>query len=132
MAPQPAFRGEKTLTTIQTIDQITTRVHELFQQAFDLYHDSKHALVASERETAGLQLRGLSEVLHKDIAEQHQVAASLKLTEVVEIHVTAGYTKEEAVVKAKEDLAGLSGRISTIEGMVGMMVAETVYGNSSH
>ncbi|KAF2448449.1 hypothetical protein P171DRAFT_481517 [Karstenula rhodostoma CBS 690.94] len=131
MAPPPVFRGETTLTTIQTIDQLTTRVHELFQQAFDLYHDSKHAIVASERENASLQLRVLSETLQKDIAGQQEVSASLNVTDVAEVHVTAGYTKDEAVIRAKEDLAGLSRRIETIERLISKIVAEMVYGNFS-
>lgn len=131
MAAPPAFRGETTLTTIQTIDQRTVRIHELFQQVFDMYYDSKYAIVASERENSALQLRALSKTLQKDIAEQHEVAASLNVTDIAEVYVTAGYTKDEAVIKAKKDLAGLSERIRTIEGMIGRMAAEVVYGNSS-
>lgn len=131
MAPPPTFRGKTTLTTIQTIDQLTARTNELFEQAFDLYYDFKHALVASERENAGLQLRGLSETLQKEIAEQHKVTSSLKVTDVAEVYVTAGHTRDSAVLKAKEDLEGLTGRIHTIEARIGKMVAEVVYGNSA-
>jgi hypothetical protein len=122
MSAPPASRGKKTLTTIQTIDQLVSRVHDLFQQVFDLYHDSKHAIVASERENAGLQLRSLSETLQKAITEQREVAASLNVTDIAEVYVTAGYTKDKAIIKAKEDLKGVNGRVDTIAGRIGRML----------
>jgi Trp operon repressor len=127
MSPPPASRGETTLTMIQTIDQLVSHAHDLFQQAFDLFHDSKHGIVASERETAGLRLRSLSETLQKDIAQQREVAASLNVTDIADVYVTAGYTKGEAVIKAKEDLEGLNRRVDTIEGRIKRMVAEVMY-----
>jgi hypothetical protein len=105
MSPPPASRGETTLTMIQTIDQLVSHAHDLFQQAFDLFHDSKHGIVASERE----------------------IAASLNVTDIADVYVTAGYTKGEAVIKAKEDLEGLNRRVDTIEGRIKRMVAEVMY-----
>ncbi|KAJ4346680.1 uncharacterized protein N0V89_010611 [Didymosphaeria variabile] len=121
------FAAKPPLATIQKVDQITDRIHELLLRVVDLHYEFKNGLVRSERENAGIQLKALSETIKKDIEEGRDAAAALNVTDVAEVYTTAGYTRDEALVKAKEDLAGLTGRMRKVEEILGRMVAEVVY-----
>ncbi|KAL1593691.1 hypothetical protein SLS60_010423 [Paraconiothyrium brasiliense] len=127
LSKMPTFRGETTLATIQKTDQITHRIHELLLRVVDLHYEFKNGFVPSERENSGIQLKALSETIKKDLSEGRDSAAELNVTDIAEAYTTAGYNRDEALVKAKEDLAGLAGRLRTIEEKVGKMVAEVVY-----
>lgn len=127
MSQLPTPLGEATVASIQKVDQIVNRIHDLFFQATDLAHETHVAIVFTERENAGIQLKAVVETLKKEI-DRLRVHEALCVTDVAGVYLTAGYTRDEAIMKAKEALEGLYERVRVIENRAGKMVADLVYG----
>jgi hypothetical protein len=52
----------------------------------------------------------------------------INLTDVAGMYAVAGYTKEQSIEKAKEDLSGLREGVESVKTALQRMVADVVYG----
>ncbi|KAF1969638.1 hypothetical protein BU23DRAFT_571363 [Bimuria novae-zelandiae CBS 107.79] len=128
MSTPPLQRGQSTLALIAHLSAHLTHLHTLLVRATDTYHESLTTLFSSDRETAKLSLRGITEEVKETIATLLELGGKVSVVDAAEIYVVAGYGKDEALGKANEDLDGFKERVRRVEEAVGGMVARVVYG----
>ena len=124
----PVFKGKLTIATIQNVDAISTHIDDLFSQAVNLFHETQSALVISEREHASIKLLVVRDRAQGEIERLKEEAEKLDFTAVAGMYAVAGYTKDQCIMRAKEDLLGLQDGIEKTEELMQRMVADVVYG----
>lgn len=124
----PPPRGELTISSIQKIDAISTHIRDLFSQASKLHHEARNALVLTERESAGIEFRAMRDRIQGEMERFREELEKINLTDVAGMYAVAGYTKEQSIEKAKEDLSGLREGMESVKNALQRMVADVVYG----
>lgn len=93
-----------------------------------LHDEAKSDLLPSDRAGAVNSLEAELEMLEKDIEEYRSIVRGIDITNVAEMYVVAGRSRQSALEVAKEDFEDVEVSLKMVENRVKEIAAELVYG----
>jgi DNA polymerase elongation subunit (family B) len=93
-----------------------------------LYHEASAALMATDRAAGVNSLKAELEMMENDIEAYRNVAQSIRVEDIVEMHIVAGRQRWRAEQIVREDFEDLESILKQVENKLKELKADIVYG----